>query len=223
MNDTTAPARPDAHSLDRPDDLDPRAAFARACALASEAIAALRPDQFGRPTPCDAMVVRDLLAHMVMAVQRATAAGRGAELHTWPVEPTGIADDAWPAVWAAAVREAATEWRDDTRLDRPTVLPWGMSVGRRVLAIYTNEVIVHTWDLARATDQSVEWDDDVLAVAFDVMRTEMPAAGRQELYDELFGSLPPDVPREVPFELAVEIPDGAPVIDQLVAWNGRNP
>lgn len=202
---------------------DPRARFGRAVALGSAVIAAVRPDQLDRPTPCGGMDVRLLLGHLVMVLQRVAAAGRGEDPDTWPAEVTGLPDDGWLPRWREAAHEVRAAWTDDGLLTREVRLPWDVDRGDRVLGIYTNEVVVHTWDLARATGQQPAWDDDVLEAAFAAMRRAMPAEGRAELYEELIATLPPEVGWEAPFAAAVEVPDDAPLIDRLVAWNGRTP
>ena len=78
-----------------------------------------------------------------------------------------------------------------------------------------------TWDLATATDQQPDWDDTVVAAALG-SRQILPAENRRALYEEISNAMGLDeVP--VPFAEAVRVPDDAPAIDRLVAWNGRNP
>jgi hypothetical protein len=140
-----------------------------------------------------------------------------------PGEVTGLPDDGWLPAWRAAADDVQAAWTDEALLTREIRLPWDVERGDRVLGIYTNEITVHTWDLARATGQQPEWDHDVLEAAFAAIRQAMPAEGRMELFDELIASLPPEVEWEAPFAAAVDVPDDAPLIDRIVAWNGRTP
>lgn len=204
-------------------DDDPRATFARAVALGATVIDRVQPGQLGLPTPCPEMDVRRLLGHLVMVLQRVAAAGRGQDPSTWPGEVTGLADDAWAAAWTEAAHEVRGAWTEDATLARDTVLPWATVTGEGALRIYTNEVTVHTWDLARATGQEPEWDEAVLEVSLATMQEALPAAGRAEGYEEAKAALPPGVPWADPFAPAVEVPEDAPLVDRLVAWNGRRP
>ena len=204
-------------------DDDPRAVFGRAVALASAVIDAVRPDQLDLPTPCTDMDARRLLGHLVMVLQRVAAAGRDEDPMTWPGEVTGLADDAWSSAWRAAAHDVQSVWNDDALLARPTRLPWTTVSGDETLRIYTNEVAVHTWDLARATGQQPSWDDRVVQVAFDCIRVALPAEGRMEMYAQVRAELPPQDEWDDPFGPAVAVPDDAPLIDRLVAWNGRDP
>nr|WP_231514501.1 hypothetical protein [Mycobacterium sp. URHB0044] len=53
-------------------------------------------------------------------------------------------------------------------------LPWIEGSGAEVLASYFSELTVHTWDLATATGQQPDWDDTVVAAAFDAARRILP-------------------------------------------------
>lgn len=70
---------------------------------------------------------------------------------------------------------------------------------------WLNEVTVHTWDLATATGQRPAWDPKVVGLAFDGIRF-LPATDRGPCFAD-----------------AVAVADDAPLIDRLVAWNGRRP
>jgi hypothetical protein len=82
---------------------------------------------------------------------------------------------------------------------------------------------VHTWDRARATGQSPEWNDEVLATSLGAIHAQLPMADRTPMWEATKAMLPPEVPWEDPFANAVEVADDAPMIDRLVAWNGRTP
>jgi uncharacterized protein (TIGR03086 family) len=205
----------------RPAD-DPRAVFARAAAIGGSVIDATPIDRFGDPTPLD-MNVRELLEHLVMVIRRVACAGRGDELATWPIDAADVTDDGFAEAWRSGVDDVEVAWADNTLLDRPTDLPWGTFSGRETLDIYTNEVTVHTWDLAQATGQHPAWDEGVLAVADHAIRSQLPDADRAPMWAAFKETLPPEVEWEDPFGAAVDVPADAPLIDRLVAWNGRQP
>ena len=123
----------------------------------------------------------------------------------------------------ATARALAGQGAKVAVLDRQIDLPWGTFSGTEVLGVYTNEVTVHTWDLARGTGQQPAWDPTVLAVADAAIRAQLPVADRSPMWAEVAASLPPGVPWQDPFGPAVAVADDAPAIDRLVAWNGRRP
>ncbi|WP_369133144.1 TIGR03086 family metal-binding protein [Modestobacter sp. I12A-02662] len=187
---------------------DPRPAFGSAVATAVAVATVVRPEQLSCPTPCPEFDVRALLGHQVFVLRRVAAIGRGEDPFSVPELPAGVPDDGWGAAARAAAAEVLTVWADDELLDRELTLPFGSHRGSVALAAYTSELTTHSWDLARATGQSPDWDERVLAVA-------LPAAQR---------ILPADVRGgPVPFGPVVPVPDDAPLVDRLVAWQGRDP
>jgi uncharacterized protein (TIGR03086 family) len=219
QNPTTAPLPTDPAPF--PDD-DPRAVIGRGVALAGAVIAATRADQLAEPTPTD-MNVREMLEHLVMVLRRVACAGRGDDPFTWPIDADDVPDDGFADAWRAAAHDVQAAWSDDALLDRPTALPWGTFPGREALDIYTNEITVHTWDLAQGTGRQPAWDESVLAVANRAIHDQLPIADRTPIWEAAKQSLPPDIEWEDPFGPAIEVPDDAPMIDRLVAWNGRQP
>lgn len=199
---------------------DPRPILDRAIATCGAVIAGVRPEQLTESTPCTDMDVRALLAHLVGVLDRVAALGNGE--NPFAISDTPVADDRWPDAWREAGRRAADAWSDDAVLERPMALPWIEGSGAEVLASYFSELTVHTWDLATATGQQPDWDDAVVAAAFDAARRILPAENRRALYEQVSAARGFDEVA-VPFAEAVPISDDAPAIDRLVAWNGRDP
>lgn len=187
---------------------DPRPGFAKAVALAGDALAAVRPEQYGDATPCEELTVRELSAHLVVVLRRVAALGRGEEALSVPDAAEDVADGGWAAAWGEAARETETLWADPELLARMHRLPFATLPGAVALAVYTNEITVHTWDLATATGQRPSWDPQVVASALETMRRALPAEPRGG---------------PVPFAPVVEVAPDAPDIDKLVAWTGRRP
>jgi uncharacterized protein (TIGR03086 family) len=204
------------------DDHDPRAVFGRAVALAATVIDRTPTDQLHAPTP-SGMDVRELQEHLVMVLRRVACAARGEEPWQWPIDAKDVGDDEFGAAWQVAADDVEMAWADDALLQRPTALPWGTFSGAEVLDVYTNEIAVHTWDLARGTGQMPEWDESVLTVADAAIRAQLPLADRTPIWEAAKAALPPGIEWETPFANAVDVPDDAPLIDRLVAWNGRQP
>ena len=188
--------------------IDPRPLFTRAATTAVACASAVRPDQLDGPTPCTDYDVRHLLGHLVAVLHRVAAVGRGADPFSVPLVVEDVSDDGWSAAASAAAAEVAGVWSDDALLDRPMMLPFGTLPGAAALASYVGEVTTHTWDLAVATGQSPDWDGEVLAVGLTAIRAKLPSASR---------------PPQVPFGDAVPVPADAPLVDQLVGWQGRDP
>jgi uncharacterized protein (TIGR03086 family) len=199
--------------------MDPRPILDRAIATGGVVIAGVRPEQLADPTPCTEMDVRGLLTHLIGVLDRVAALANGKD--PFAVTETPVADDRWTDAWKESARRAADAWRHDAVLERPMALPWIEGSGAEVLASYFSELTVHTWDLATATGQQPDWDDTVVAAALGA-RQILPAENRRALYEEISAAMGLDEVA-MPFAEAVPVPDDAPAIDRLVAWNGRDP
>jgi len=202
---------------------DPRAVFARAHATAAGVIDGVRADQMTDATPCDEFDVRALCGHLLSVAERVRNVGRGES----PFSVGEIVEtdaDGYAEAWSTVGDEIAEAWADDATLERIVELPWATLPGSATLIMWTNELSVHTWDLATATGQSVEWDDAVLEASYAAIQQGLPKEGRIESFEAARANMPEgqeDFP--YPFKAAVEVPDDAPLIEQLVAWNGRDP
>jgi len=184
---------------------DIRPLFSTAASTAAKVLAGVTPAQYGDPTPCDDFTVRQLMDHLVGATRRLAVVGRGGDAES--VDPSSPLEE-WNLAFSEAVSDVEEAWGDPARLGQTVVLPFAELPGAAAVALYTNEVTVHSWDLAGATGQSVDWDPAVLAVSLSAMKQMLPPGAR---------------PEEIPFADEVAVPGDAPAIDQLVAWSGRRP
>ncbi|MET9609864.1 TIGR03086 family metal-binding protein [Streptomyces sp. NPDC006512] len=187
---------------------DPRTDLAAAVELAGRTLAAVRPDRYDAPTPCEEFDVRRLLSHLVAVVRRISVIGRGEDPFSVPSFADEIADGAWAAAWVPGAREVAEVWADPGVLGRQLRLPMGVLPGAAAAAVYTHELTVHTWDLATATGQDPDWDPALIERVIGVVRRALPAEARGG---------------PIPFAEVVAVDPGAPAIDRLVAWAGRRP
>ena len=211
-------------NTETPTELDPRAVFGQAFATARTVLDGIGPDQFDLPTPCTEYDVRTLAGHLLAVAQRVRNVGRGESPFSVPDDFEGEADDGWVEACDRTGDEVAAAWADDATLDRMIELPWATLPGSATLIMWSNELSVHSWDLATATGQSPDWDPAVLELALAAMQVGLPAEGRAESFEEARRHMPEGMEDFTPpFAAAVDVPDDAPLIDRLVAWNGRDP
>jgi len=120
-----------------------------------------------------------------------------------PVQPpTVCGQEHWPACpfpdgYAAQLREA---FAGPGVLESVYEAPFGTGPGAVLAHVRIVEVLVHGWDLARATGQSAGFPDDVAGRAL--------ARSRQRLTTRPKGP-------GVPFAAEVPVPQGAPAVDRL--------
>jgi len=123
-------------------------------------LAAVAADQWTSPTPCSDWAVRDLVVH-VIGIQRGVIARLdGAE--SVAVDPEGDL----PEQWREASRALGEALDDKARASKVVGGMFGEQsfeslVGRMVCA----DLIVHTWDLARATGQDESLDPEAVSKA----------------------------------------------------------
>ncbi|MFF3429889.1 TIGR03086 family metal-binding protein [Streptomyces sp. NPDC002602] len=187
---------------------DPRGGLFKVVALAHEVLAGIRPDQYDEVTPCPDYSVRDMANHLVSVLRRVAVLGAGGSFMSVPHFAEDIADGDWAEAWAVSVKEFDAVWSDPAVLGRQIGLPWGPVPGVVASVIYTNEFVLHVWDLAKATGQNPAWDPEMLAAPLANMHRAVPAEPRGG---------------QVPFGPVVEVHEDAPAIDRLVGWYGRRP
>lgn len=182
---------------------DPRPYYDRALTWVRSLMTGLDPARLGDPTPCSEFDVRALLGHLVCTVERARIMAEGGDPETVPL--VAAADDL-PAAYAEGAEKALAAWQHDALLDRTVRAPWGEVPGRAAVWAYTNETLVHGWDLAVATGQDEEADPDVVAPVRAEFETQLPAAFRGG---------------PVPFaEVVPSRPDAGPT-ERLANWSGH--
>ena len=129
------------------------------------AVRAAAPDKWDAPSPCEQWKARDVVAHVVEGHRGVVAAVRGGES-----KPLGADEDPGQA-WASA-RRAIDDIAGDAaalarEIDGPTgTMPAGQVIGRFV----TMDVLVHTWDLARAVGADERLDEDSVRHAYEALK-----------------------------------------------------
>ena len=171
--------------------------IARAAPPTLTVLRGIRPDQLSAPTPCAEYDVQALLDHMLHWAPRLARASRHSP---GEAEPGGnpLERQIEQLVTAWSVPEA---WLGTTSMGGPQELP-----ARMIGAMATGEVVVHGWDLARATGQPVSWDETLL----------------EYLYDEVAKTA--ELGREMQaYGVEVPVPATAPVLDRMLGLTGRDP
>ena len=185
-------------------------AFDRTVASTAGIVKTVRHDQAGAPTPCTEWRVQDLLNHVIgtLWLSEALFSDRAPR---YPMAPGGLpgADLAGQdpaAAYAEASAAALTAASAGDTLTRVHTTPLGDMPGPALAGFTILDILVHGWDLAKATGQPAALDDTlaahVLAFAEQAITpdTRAPRIG-------------PALPAAV----------DAPLTDRLVAVLGRQP
>jgi uncharacterized protein (TIGR03086 family) len=128
----------------------------RACDGFSRIAALVAPDQWERPTPCSEWDARALVEHVIGFHDFLLLRPLGVRANRPRTDPAARWEATRIALFVALDVPGA--------IDQATDLPGGgQSTPRAMLSALTTDVLVHSWDLARATDQAPA--PDVLAAA----------------------------------------------------------
>lgn len=176
--------------------------YARTADRFGDRVRAVGADDWGRPAPCEGWVARDVVAHLVGWVP-------GMLAHFAPLDQPELpsADDDPMAAWAALDRWLRSLFADPDLAGLAFDGPLGpMDLAEAIDRFVTTDVLIHTWDLARA----VSLDDRFEPGEIDGMLEGM------EPHDEALrqsGHYGPRVP----------VGDDADDQDRLLAFLGRDP
>jgi uncharacterized protein (TIGR03086 family) len=158
------------------------------------------------PTPCPGYTVGDLLDHVNgLAVAFTMAAAKT------PLEGAGSGDAArlpldFRESIPARLEELAQAWRSPEAWEGMTRAGGVDLPGEVAGAVALDEIVLHGWDLARATGRPFEVEEGLLEVVHGFVSSIGP--------DDRDGSL---------FGAAVEVDSNAPLLDRVLGLSGRNP
>jgi uncharacterized protein (TIGR03086 family) len=177
--------------------------MARAAAPLIEIVRGIEPEQASAPTPCGEFDVRGLVNHLLYWGPSLEGAARKES-----VPPADVEQDAdWAAALAAQLDRTAMAWSEPaawegvTRMGGPMELPAAL-VGGMVVG----ELVVHGWDLARATGRPLVVDEDIL----EYLLGEVAKTAEQGREMGIYGP-------------EVSVPASSSTLDRVLALTGRDP
>jgi uncharacterized protein (TIGR03086 family) len=171
----------------------------------------IKPDQWTASTPCPDWNVRQLLQHVTNGNVIFATIATG-ERAPGPITPEERAVDWLGADAAAGFRATGKVMHDafltpgflDGRFETPVL---GEQSGTTIVHMRMNELLIHGWDLARATGQPADLPEDLAEGALTMWQTRLADRPRQGM----------------PFANPEPVGDDAPAIDRLAAYLGRQP
>ncbi|MGW7302978.1 TIGR03086 family metal-binding protein [Streptomyces sp. NPDC054829] len=166
-------------------------------------------EQLTDPTPCPELRVRNLLGHLLGLTVAFRDAGRKSLGATTDTNPFGTVPDigpGWREEFPKVLGELAEAWRDPQAWTGMTRAGGFDLPGEVAGAVAIDELVIHGWDLARATGQPYTPDPAALNACHAFQLASEHDPGR----DRIFGPVVP-------------VPDTAPVLDHAVGLSGRDP
>ena len=178
--------------------MDPLDAIAAASSTFVDVLDQVHTDQLARPTPCADWDVQGLLDHVVVGSRMAVALLDGASQE----EANALRGQTFGDEVVDRCREAVAG-----QLDRVLVVSdWDVVVhhtvgdvpASRLLEFRTDDLTLHSWDLASALGVDVEIADDLLEAVFAHLEPMTPFIGEIGVYGSgPSGSVAADAPLQV--------------------------
>jgi uncharacterized protein (TIGR03086 family) len=171
------------------------------------------PDaELGDPTPCPAYTLGDLIDHVGGLALAFTAAARKDGGHYANMQASGDSSrlgDGWRVRIPRDLAALAEAWRAPAAWDGMTRIAGDDAPAAIIGLSAADELVVHGWDIARATGQPYQCPPELLQAAHSFLVQ--------------FAS--PDLPAgpEVPFGPSRAVPADASLLDQVLALAGREP
>ncbi|MEY2397849.1 MAG: hypothetical protein QOJ00_1023 [Actinomycetota bacterium] len=169
----------------------------------SAVVDAVPGDKWSAPSPCPEWTAAHVVGHVIGGTQMISSVKTGETPNYDALDAAG--ND--PAASYAAARDLALSALTDEYLNKTVQGPMGETpLDQLVGMILTNDVLIHTWDLAQSAGISVTLDPQLSEDALNTLQP-LDQVIRQ---DRVFGA-------------KVEPPADADVQTRLLCFVGRNP
>ncbi|MCQ4203442.1 TIGR03086 family metal-binding protein [Streptomyces sp. NPDC060311] len=170
----------------------------------------VREDRLADPTPCPDLAVRNLLGHLTglaVAFRDAARKDLGPTTDTSPEASVPDVGPGWREELAKVLGELADAWREPDAWTGMTRAGGIDLPGAVAGAVVADELVIHGWDLARATGQEYTPDPAALRAAYGLLAA---AADESDRDQGMFGPV-------------VAVPADAPLLERTVGLSGRDP
>lgn len=165
----------------------------------------VRDDALDARTPCDDYTVAGLLNHfmgLTLAFRDAAAKARGA-----PPDPSDEQlDPTWRTELPRRLSAMAEAWEQPGAWEGITEVG-GVTLPATQIGMFgLNELVIHGWDLARATGQPYDCDQASIEAVLGLLSETATAEGTPGLFGPI-----------------VEVDVNSPLLDRAVGLTGRSP
>ena len=144
-------------------------AHAAALATTRAYVLGIGAGQWADPTPCDDWDVRFLVNHIVTGNFWAAELGAGATIESVGDRLDGdVLGEDPSAAYDASAEVAAAVFREPGAMERPCAVSYGPVPGEVYCGHRLIDVLVHGWDVAKATGQDTTLPADQVAACLEV-------------------------------------------------------
>ncbi|MFY1576990.1 TIGR03086 family metal-binding protein [Verrucosispora sp. WMMD703] len=165
-------------------------------------------DQLANPTPCEGWTVGDLLDHLMgLTLAFRTAAEKGPDpAPNGPGDPSvDRLDPQWRGRLPVQLDELVAAWREPAAGTGETAVG-GVRLPADIMGVVAlDELVVHGWDLAIATGQPYDIDDQTLDTVHRLVSQQASSDGTPGLFGP-----------------SITQPADAPLLDRVLGLTGRS-
>ncbi|MCK2237375.1 MULTISPECIES: TIGR03086 family metal-binding protein [unclassified Crossiella] len=169
----------------------------------------LTGESLGAATPCSEYDVRGLVNHLLFWGPSLEGAGRKESVPP-PAASEGEVDlvgDGWVGALAGQVGRTVEAWGQGSAWEGLTWMGGAEQIPAAVVGgMVVAELVVHGWDLARATGQVVEWDAGLVDFLFEQVSMTAQQGREMGVYGE-----------------EVVVSSSASTVDRVLGLTGRDP
>jgi len=169
-------------------------------------------DMLDAPTPCPAYTLGDLVEHvggLTLAFTGAATKNADELVSQGPSGDASRLGDDWRTRIPQDLKVLAEAWRDPAAWTGMTMAGGVDLPGEVAGLVALDELVIHGWDVARASGQVYDCDPRLLEAVHGFV--------------EQFSGPGQDAARKGLFGPEVEVSQGAPLLDRVVGLAGRDP
>jgi uncharacterized protein (TIGR03086 family) len=174
-----------------------------ACDRIIDLISGIANEQLSAPTPCTEYTVGDLIEHVDLVAQGATALARCSE---FPDTGCSHLESDWQDTFVDHLHAVGEAWDDPKAWEGSGNVPGSDLSNATWGKITLTELVVHGWDIATAIGRPFDLPEQTLRACLDHVAVFVPNAPLPDLWG------PP-----------VEIPPDAALLVRILSVTGRAP
>jgi len=170
---------------------------------------AIRDEDLDLATPCPQYTLAGMLGHLHGLSQAFTAAANkdlGPLTATAPEPGAQPLPDDWRSSTVEHLDALAEAWRDAAAWTGMTAVGGVDLPGDVAGLVALNEVVVHGWDLARASQQAFDPGPEAIAAVHEFLAQARADGGPSPIFGPV-----------------VPVPADAPLLDRAIGLSGRHP
>lgn len=164
------------------------------------------------PTPCPAYTLGDLLDHVggltVAFTRAATKSGTGAAQQGPAGNASRLGED-WRTRIPDDLEALVEAWRDPAAWSGMTAAGGVELPGEVAGLVALDELVIHGWDVARASGQEYDCDPQLLTAVHGFV-AQFSEPGQEEQRQGLFGPV-------------IDVAEDRPLLDRVIGLTGRDP